>query len=135
MQPDAYPATYLPLAYAHLATVLPAFAIGTYMMIRRKGSPLHRALGRIYMVLMLVTAAITLFMPALVGPKLLNHFGFIHLFSVLVFASVPRAYLAAKRHDLRAHRGNMIGLYVGGLVIAGSFALMPGRLLNTWLFH
>lgn len=135
MQRELYYATYVPLAYAHLATILPAFAIGTYMLIRRKGTPLHRLLGKIYMVLMLVTATITLFMPAAVGFRLLNHFGFIHLFSVLTLTSVPLAYFAAKRHDIPSHRRNMIGLYVGGLIIAGGFAFMPGRLLNTWLFH
>lgn len=28
----------------------------------------------------------------------------------------------------------MISLYVGGLLIAGSFTLMPGRLLHGWVF-
>jgi uncharacterized membrane protein len=129
-----YQTTYLPLAYAHLATVLPAFVIGTYMMFARKGDRFHRALGKGYMVLMLVTATISLFMPAVVGPRLLNHFGFIHLFSVLAIVSVPQAYLAAKRHDIKAHKSSMIGLYVGGLIIAGGFAFMPGRLLHSWLF-
>jgi uncharacterized membrane protein len=127
-------ATYLNLAYAHLATILPAFLVGTYMMISRKGSPIHRALGKTYMVLMLVTAAITLFMPAVVGPRLLNHFGFIHLFSVLVLYSVPTAYLAARSHNVKKHRNSMIGLYIGGLLIAGAFTFTPGRLLHTWLF-
>jgi uncharacterized membrane protein len=129
-----YSATYLNLAYAHLATILPAFLVGTYMMISRKGSPIHRALGKTYMVLMLVTAAITLFMPAVVGPRLLNHFGFIHLFSVLVLYSVPTAYLAARSHNVKKHRNSMIGLYIGGLLIAGAFTFTPGRLLHTWLF-
>ena len=129
-----YQSTYLPLAYAHLATILPAFVIGTYMMFARKGDRLHRFLGKGYMVLMLVSALITLFMPAFVGPRLFNHFGFIHLFSVLTLKAVPSAYFAAKRHDIKAHKGNMIGLYVGGLLIAGGFAFMPGRLLHTWLF-
>jgi uncharacterized membrane protein len=135
MQAQTYHAVYLPLAYAHLATVLPAFVIGTYMMVRRKGTPAHRLLGKLYMLLMLITAGITLFMPAIVGPKLFGHFGFIHLFSVLVFVSVPKAYLAARSHNISAHKHSMIGLYIGGLLIAGSFAFMPGRLLNTWLFH
>jgi uncharacterized membrane protein len=134
MNAQNYATIYLPLAYAHLATVLPAFAIGTYMMIVRKGNALHRALGKTYMVLMLVTATITLFMPAAVGVKLFNHFGFIHLFSVLTVVSVPQAYFAARRHDVKTHRNNMIGLYIGGLIIAGGFAFMPGRLLHAWLF-
>ena len=87
------------------------------------------------MLLMLATAVITLFMPALVGPSVLGHFGFIHLFSALVLISVPRAYLAARRHDVKTHAGSMIGLYVGGMLIAGAFTFMQGRLLNTWLFH
>jgi uncharacterized membrane protein len=28
----------------------------------------------------------------------------------------------------------MIGLYIGGLLVAGTFALMPGRLLGDLLF-
>ena len=132
--PMTHSPLYTNLALAHLATVVPAFLLGTWLMLRRKGSKNHRALGKIYMGLMLVTAVITLFMPAVVGPRFLGHFGFIHLFSASVFWTVPKAYFAALKHDVRTHMGNMIGLYVGGMLIAGSFALMPGRLLHTWLF-
>ncbi|WP_455200984.1 DUF2306 domain-containing protein [Kaarinaea lacus] len=126
--------TYTELAYMHLATILPAFLIGTYLLLNRKGTSQHRLLGKLYMLLMLVTAVTTLFMPAEVGPQFLNHFGFIHIFSLLVLYNVPSAYVAAKSSNLRVHRGNMIGLYVGGILIAGSFALMPGRMLHDWLF-
>ncbi|MFD1692806.1 hypothetical protein ACFSHR_18515 [Azotobacter chroococcum] len=63
------PMTYLQLAYAHLATVAPAFGIGTYLMVRRKGTAHHRRLGRTYLVLMLATALITLAMGAEIGPR------------------------------------------------------------------
>lgn len=126
--------TYLQLAYVHLASVVPAFFIGTYLLIRHKGTPLHKALGRLYMGLMLFTAAVTLVMPAEVGPALFGHFGFIHLFSVLVFISVPNAYFAIKKGDVKRHRGSMISLYVGGLLIAGSFTFVPGRLLHGVFF-
>ena len=124
----------LPLVYAHLATVLPSFVIGTYMMVSRKGSPVHRALGKIYMLLMFTTAIITLFLPAQLGPTILGHFGFIHIFSVVVLALVPRAYFNAKNHNVRRHAQAMIGVYVGGILVAGSFALVPGRMIHTWLF-
>ena len=75
--------TYTQLAYLHLATVLPAFVIGAFQLLRRKGTPGHKLLGKIYMVLMLATGFITLAMPAEVGQRLLNHFGFIHIFSFL----------------------------------------------------
>jgi uncharacterized membrane protein len=125
--------TYHQLALIHLATIVPAFLIGTWLLAQRKGTPQHRSLGKIYLALMLFTGVVTLFMPAVVGPRLFNHFGFIHLFSLLTLYSVPSAYLAARRRDIAAHRGAMIGLYVGGLLIAGAFAFGPGRLLNRWL--
>ncbi len=123
----------LVLTYLHLSSVIPAFFIGTYLMIRRKGSSQHRLLGRIYMLLLLFTAVVTLFMQALVGPKWLGHFGFIHLFSVLTLYAVPTAYWAARRHQVQRHRYSMIGTYVGAILIAGAFAFMPGRYLHQQL--
>ena len=126
--------SYEQLAYLHLGTILPAFVIGTWLLASRKGSPPHRALGKLYMGLMLFSAGVTLFMPAQVGPHVLGHLGFIHLFAFFTLYAVPKALLAARRHDARAHARAMIGLYVGGLLVAGSFAFMPGRLLHRWLF-
>ena len=125
---------YNQLAYLHLATILPAFLIATYLLINRKGSPLHKALGKTYMGLMLFTAMVTLFMPAQVGTAFFSHFGFIHIFSFSVFLTVPMAYFAAHTGKLKLHIGNMIGLYMGGILIAGAFAFSPGRLLHSWLF-
>ncbi len=126
--------TYLQLAYLHLGTVFPAFLIGTFLLINRKGTSKHKLLGKIYMTLMLITAIITIFMSAEIGPVLFGHFGFIHLFTVLVLYSVPTAYFAARSGNINRHRGNMIGLYFGGLLIAGAFTFSPGRLLHGWFF-
>jgi len=126
--------TYLQLAYLHLGTVFPAFLIVTFLLINRKGTSKHKLLGKFYMTLILITATITLFMSAEVGPVLFGHFGFIHLFTVLVLYSVPSAYFAVRRGNINKHRGNMIGLYTGGLLIAGAFTFSPGRLLHGWFF-
>lgn len=117
--------------FVHLATVVPAFFIGAVLLINRKGTLNHKLLGKIYMVLMLLTALITLFMSAEVGSTTLGDFGFIHLFSVLVLYSSPAAYVAAKNKNMKSHRGNMMGMYIGGILIAGAFAFSPGRLLHT----
>jgi uncharacterized membrane protein len=107
---------------------------GTFLLLRRKGTPLYRRLGRVYLGLMLLTPTLTLFMPARVGPRLLHRFGVIHVLSLVVIYNVPAAFFAARRRDLGAHRGHMVGVYVGGILIAGAFALNSGRLLNEWLF-
>ena len=126
--------TYTQLAYLHLATIVPAFGIGAFQLLRRKGTSSHKLLGRLYMLLMLGTAFITLAMPAEVGPRFLNHFGFIHIFSFFAVFGVPLSYLAARRGFIRAHRFTMISLYVGGILVAGAFAFSPGSMLHKWLF-
>ena len=127
--------TYNQIAYAHLSIIIPAFLLGTILIVMRKGSPLHKALGRTYLVLMLITGIITLTMSAKVGPTFLGHFGFIHLTSIYTLYLVPSAYFAARRGNITLHKLNMIGLYVGGILIAGTFAFMPGRMLNGFLFQ
>jgi uncharacterized membrane protein len=54
---------YAPLAIKiHLATVLPAFALRTWLIFfSTKGAPWHRALGAIYLTLMTITAITTFF--------------------------------------------------------------------------
>lgn len=126
--------SYLTLAWLHLATVVPCFFIGGWILARPKGTPVHRLAGRVYAVLMLVTALITLAMPAEVGPRIAGHLGWVHLFSLLVLVSIPLAVRGARRGSIRTHRNHMLGVYFGGIMIAGSFAFMPGRLLHGWLF-
>lgn len=126
--------TYTELMYWHLATVVPCFFIGTCLLIIKKGTIIHLQLGRIYMVLMMITALITLFMPAQVGPRVLNHFGWIHSFSILTIYTVPTAYIAIKRGDIKLHKKKMILLYFGAIIIAGGFTFYPGRYLYELFF-
>ena len=126
--------TYLQLMYFHLLTVVPCFIIGTLLLIIKKGTKIHTNFGRIYMVLMLITACITLFMPAKLGTTFLNHFGWIHIFSILTLYTVPTAYIAIKKGDIKTHKRKMILLYFGALIIAGGFTLTPGRYLYELLF-
>lgn len=126
--------SYESLMFLHLLTVGPAALIGIYLFLRRKGTAIHKLLGKIYMVLMLLTGLITLFMPAAIGSRLFGHFGFIHLFSLLTLYAVPSAFLAARRGNIVAHKSAMLGLFIGGVLIAGTFAFIPGRILHGWLF-
>jgi len=125
---------YIDLMYLHLATVVPCFIIGTILLLIKKGTTVHKSFGRIYMVLMMITAVVTLFMPAHVGPKFLNHFGWIHSFSFLTLYTVPTAYLAIKKGNVKSHKRKMILLYFGAIIIAGGFTFTPGRYLYQLFF-
>jgi uncharacterized membrane protein len=127
--------TYDVLMFIHLATVIPAFFLGTILLFLKKGTVLHRKLGKIYMLIMLITATITLGMPAQVGPRFLGHFGWIHSFSFLTLYTVPTAYFAIRKGRVKAHQRKMILLYFGAIIIAGGFTFFPGRYLHTLFFN
>jgi len=122
------------LMFTHLVTVVPCIFIGAYLLLVQKGTPIHRKLGKVYMVLMLFTAIVTLFMPAAVGARFLNHFGWIHLFSFLTLWTVPTAYTAIRKGNVKAHKRKMVLLYFGAIMIAGGFTLAPGRYLHEVFF-
>ncbi len=122
------------LMFAHLITVVPCIFIGAALLIMNKGTAIHKKAGKVYMILMLITAAITLFMEAKVGPQLFNHFGWIHAFSLLTLYTVPTAYIAIKKGRVKIHQRKMVLLYFGAIIIAGGFTLSPGRYLHEVFF-
>lgn len=125
---------YDTLMYLHLVSVVPCIFLGAYGLFGKKGTAIHRTLGKVYMVLMLFTAIISLFMPARVGSQFLHHFGWIHLFSFLTIWTVPTAYTAIKKGKIKSHQRKMVLLYIGAIGIAGGFTLAPGRYLHELFF-
>src|ERR1700759_2266801 len=85
----------------HVATVVPAFLIGTWLIfISRKGERFHRALGYLYLSLMTITSIAALFVHALM-PNI-PFFGFspIHLFVPLTLFGVFGAIRGARAHNI-----------------------------------
>jgi uncharacterized membrane protein len=83
----------------HLATVLPAFAIGTWLIFfSTKGARWHRTLVAAYLALMTVTAITTFFI------RSLNTGGFslVHLFIPLTLFGVFGALWNVRRGDIKA---------------------------------
>ena len=115
----------------HLLTVLPAFAIGTWLVVFSvKGSPPHRALGALYLTLMTITAGAA----ALIHSPGGSYLSPLHLFIPLTLWGVGSALWCVRHGNIAGHRRAMLGLYFGGLVFAGALASMPGRLLHKALF-
>ena len=126
--------TYNLLLNLHLLSVVPCFFIGGLLLIIKKGTLIHRNLGKVYLALMFFTAIVTLFMPAEVGTRFLGHFGWIHSFSFLTLYSVPAAYYAVRKKQIKRHQRIMILLYFGAILIAGGFTFVPGRYLHSVFF-
>lgn len=109
----------------HVAAAVVAFLVGTVLLLGVKGTALHKALGWTWVVAMGVTAVSSLFI-RVINP---GHWSYIHFLSGWVIIALPIGVAAIRRKNLRLHRRMMTGLFVGGLLIAGAFTFVPGRLL------
>jgi uncharacterized membrane protein len=118
-----------PLILSHTIAAGLALVGGVAMITMRKGTRVHRLLGRVWVATMLVTAGSSLLIRATVMP--IGRFGPIHLLSLLSLSAVIGGSIAIRRGQLVAHRQAMIQAFVG-LAIAGLFTLTPGRTLNLW---
>lgn len=117
------------LVQAHFVTVMAGLALGPVQFVLPKGTPTHRAIGWVWVVAMLLTAIMSLFIRDMAG----GAFSPIHVFSLMVLVGTPYAIWQARRGNVAAHARAMIGLYLG-TVIAGITAIAPGRLIWSMFF-
>ncbi|MDB5432167.1 MAG: hypothetical protein JWP35_3283 [Caulobacter sp.] len=116
---------------AHVLAAITAFTLGVAMFASRKGARFHRAAGWVWVILMAVVAGSSLAITA-INP---GHFSLIHLLSALTLLTLPLAVIAARRHRVADHRRRMTGLFLGGMIFAGAFTFLPGRLMWMIFFR
>lgn len=114
----------------HVAGALGALVIGTVLLVGVKGTRWHRILGWSWVAAMAVTAISSLFIHR-INPGGLS---VIHLLSGWTIISLPMAIYAIRRGRVQAHRRAMTGMFVGGLIVAGAFTFLPGRLMWAIFF-
>jgi uncharacterized membrane protein len=109
----------------HLFAAVPALAVGLLTLTLKKGTALHKGLGRTWVALMIVTAGSSFWIQSL-NP---GHYSWIHLLAIWTLFSLVMAVRAIRwRRDRPGHVAWMVGTYVG-LLIAGGLAFLPDRLL------
>lgn len=117
-----------PVITGHAAGALVAVLVGATALVAPKGSRLHRLAGYTWVVLMLGVAVSSFWLRSIQWFP--GGFGPIHLLSVWTIVGLIGAVVAARRGHIRTHRQGMIGI-VWGLLGAGAFALLPGRLMGV----
>jgi uncharacterized membrane protein len=120
-----------PAIQIHAFAAMTAFVLGVVQLAAPKGTLPHRTLGWIWVTLMLVVSISAFFIHQL---RVWGEWSPIHLLAIFTLIMLPVAVLAAHRHDVRSHRRAMIGLFVGALLIAGLFTLVPGRIMHAVVF-
>jgi uncharacterized membrane protein len=120
-----------PVIQVHAFAAMAAFGLGIVQFVAPKGTLPHRTVGWLWVAL-LATIAISSFWIHEI--RMWGPFSPIHLLSIFVLIMLPRAVWAAHNHKVSAHRKGMIGIFVGGLVIAGAFTFAPGRIMHAVVF-
>jgi uncharacterized membrane protein len=115
----------------HAFAAMAAFVLGLVQFAAPKGTLPHRTLGFIWFALMLTVAISSFWIHEI---RLWRDWSPIHLISIYVLIMIPMAIYFAHRHNIRGHARTVIGIFIGGLVIAGLFTFVPGRIMHAVAF-
>ncbi len=115
----------------HAFAAIAAFAVGAVQLAAPKGTIPHRAIGWVWVLLMLVVSLASFFVHEI---RLWGDWSPIHLLSVFVLIMLPLAVIHARSHRIPAHGKAMTLTFVGALVIAGAFTFLPGRIMHEVAF-
>ncbi|MEP7210425.1 MAG: hypothetical protein ABI740_06280 [Alphaproteobacteria bacterium] len=116
------------LIQLHVAAAVSTFGIGVAIMLQRKGSRFHRQLGWTWSATMGFTALSSFFIQGE------GHLSWIHGLSAFTVILLPMALVAARAHKAKIHSRLMMTLFLGGMVAAGTFTFLPGRLMWRLFF-
>ena len=122
----------------HAFAAIAAFLLGAVQLSAPKGTLPHRTLGAVWVLIMSAVVISSIFIRPSLYPELpfLKWFGPIHAFTVLtgvgIVVGVSRILKGGP--NLKRHSGPFIGMFLGGLVVAGALAFLPGRIMNEVMF-
>ena len=120
-----------PAIPVHAFAAMAAFALGIVQFAAPKGTLPHRTVGWIWVGLMATVAASSFWIHEV---RLLGPWSPIHLLSIFTLIMLPIAVWRARRYRVADHRRIMTMTFVGALVIAGLFTLLPGRIMHAVVF-
>ena len=120
-----------PVIQIHAFAAMSAFALGVAQLVAPKGTIPHRILGWTWVALMVVVSVTAFFIHQI---RLWGPWSPIHLLAIFTLVTLPLGVWRARRHEVEHHRWTMIGIFTGGLVIAGAFTFVPGRIMHAVVF-
>ncbi len=136
--------TLEPLLAAPLVIQIHAFGamaglvLGTVQLIAPKGTLPHKALGLVWIVIMAMVGISSAFIYQPTGPgdPFWARFTPIHLFTLLTAWGLVHGVILLLRGgpSMRFHSRPFIGLFIGGLIIAGILSFLPGRIMHKVAF-
>jgi len=123
----------------HTFSAIAAFLSGLVQLAAPKGTLPHKSLGAFWIFLMFVTAISSIFLrPSVFGYDLplLKWFSWIHIVTALTFFWIGLGvfFLMRGGNNLKYHAFAFIMIFLTGIVGAGAFTLLPGRIMHEVVF-
>lgn len=122
----------------HAFGAMAAFALGLVQIAAPKGTLPHKTLGAVWIAIMIVVAASSafIFRPAPAGTPYWERLSFIHLFiPITAFGIVSGVGLLLRGGPaMKRHSWPFISVFLGGLIVAGALAFLPGRIMHRVVF-
>ena len=115
----------------HAIVAMAAIIIGGLQLSLKKGTSLHKFMGRIWVILMLVVSFTSFFIHKL---KLWGKYSPIHLLIIWVIISVVFGVYFARTGNIKRHKIFMVWTYWLALILTGFFTFYPGRVMNIMFF-
>ncbi len=113
----------------HFFFAISAFLIGACQLLRKKGTALHKVMGRLWVAMMFIICVTSFWIKELMPSGVFWGYSPIHLLSIFVLVQITRGVYFARIGNILGHKKCMAYTYIGGLIIAGAFTFYPGRLL------
>lgn len=127
-----------PVIQTHAYAAGAAFILGLVQLFGPKGTRFHIAAGTLWVILMTVIAGTSIFIthPVKPGDPFWARYSPIHLFTVATILSLALGLwlIARGGPGFKMHARPFTGVFLGGLVVAGALAFLPGRIMHQVAF-
>ena len=115
----------------HAMIAIAAIIIGGLQLSLKKGTSLHKFMGRVWVGLMLIVSFTSFFIHEL---NIWGKYSPIHLLSIWTIIAVVLGVYFARIGNIKRHKIFMVWTYWLALVLTGLFTFYPGRVMNIMLF-
>jgi len=115
----------------HALAAIVAILLGAIQLLSRKGTLIHKALGWVWVLLMLAVSVSSLFIHEI---NMWGKYSPIHILSLWTIFCLLLAIYFVRIGNIKRHKQTMTVLYLLALILTGLFTLLPGRVMHVVIF-